>query len=233
MTAAIVSVRGTLLETPHIKIVERDDQETEHSLARVRVTELRRGENWQPAAGEIIVTTPEPLPGQFLCRAAGGSHRRASPDRHRRWPKDFLIIAIISQRAEFITSSRPAPRTIGNCGRRALTNPPLTDRFLSWSKKTLALGLPVEDEPLRLLWAMTLGWRTAFTGDISEPFLRAGTMHLFAIDGLRIALISGMLVALAARAAGFARLVWRRRHSASSGFTPRRPAGNPPPSAPR
>ena len=54
----------------------------------------------------------------------------------------------------------------------------------------------MEDEPLRLLWAMTLGWRTAFTGDISEPFLRAGTMHLFAIDGLRIALISGMLVAL-------------------------------------
>jgi ComEC/Rec2-related protein len=43
---------------------------------------------------------------------------------------------------------------------------------------------------------MTLGWRTAFTGDISEPFLRAGTMHLFAIDGLRIALISGILVAL-------------------------------------
>jgi competence protein ComEC len=72
----------------------------------------------------------------------------------------------------------------------------LTDRFLSWSKKILALGLPMEDEPLRLLWAMTLGWRTAFTGDISEPFLRAGTMHLFAIDGLRIALISGMLVAL-------------------------------------
>ena len=67
---------------------------------------------------------------------------------------------------------------------------------MNWSKQTLALGLPVEDEPLRLLWAMTLGWRTAFTGDISEPFLRAGTMHLFAIDGLRIALISGMLVAL-------------------------------------
>ena len=28
--AAIVTVRGTLVETPHIKIVERDDQETEH-----------------------------------------------------------------------------------------------------------------------------------------------------------------------------------------------------------
>ena len=72
----------------------------------------------------------------------------------------------------------------------------MTDRFLNWSKRTLAYGLPVEDEPLRLLWAMTLGWRTAFTGDIGDPFLRAGTMHLFAIDGLRIALIAGMLVAL-------------------------------------
>jgi competence protein ComEC len=76
-----------------------------------------------------------------------------------------------------------------------LPAPPLTDRFLNWSQHTLALGLP-EDETLRLLWAMTLGWRTAFTGDIGDPFLRAGTMHLFAIDGLRIALISGMLVTL-------------------------------------
>ncbi|HZL13283.1 MAG TPA: ComEC/Rec2 family competence protein, partial [Verrucomicrobiae bacterium] len=49
---------------------------------------------------------------------------------------------------------------------------------------------------LHLLWAMTLGSRTAFSGDIGDPFLRAGTMHLFAIDGLRIALIAGMLVAL-------------------------------------
>ena len=91
---------------------------------------------------------------------------------------------------------KPNPPTTGNCANPILPKPPLTDRFLNWSKRTLALGLPVEDEPLRLLWAMTLGWRTAFTGDISEPFLRAGTMHLFAIDGLRIALISGMLVAL-------------------------------------
>ena len=29
-----------------------------------------------------------------------------------------------------------------------------------------------------------------------EPFLRSGTQHMFAIDGLRIALLSGMIVAL-------------------------------------
>ena len=41
--AAIVAVRGDLIETPHLKIVERDDQETERSLAKVRVSEFRRG----------------------------------------------------------------------------------------------------------------------------------------------------------------------------------------------
>ena len=59
-----------------LKIVERDGQETEHSLAQVRVTELRRGENWQPAAGEIIVTTPGTLAGQFFRRTARGNLRR-------------------------------------------------------------------------------------------------------------------------------------------------------------
>jgi hypothetical protein len=49
-----------------VKIVERDDQETEHSLAQVRVTELRRGENWQPATGEIMVATPGTLPARFF-----------------------------------------------------------------------------------------------------------------------------------------------------------------------
>jgi hypothetical protein len=53
-------------------------------------------------------------------------------------------------------------------------NPPLTDRFLNWSKKTLALGLPVEDEPLRLLWAMTLGcpYYTFLTQTTNRPARR-------------------------------------------------------------
>ena len=59
---AIVTVRGVLAETPHLKITVRDGQETERSVANVRVTGLLRGESWQPASGDIIVTTPNPLP---------------------------------------------------------------------------------------------------------------------------------------------------------------------------
>src|SRR6185436_20764222 len=75
------------------------------------------------------------------------------------------------------------------------SRPPLSDRFSKWAMATLARGLP-EDESLRLLWAMTLGWKTALTGEVSEPFMRSGTMHIFAISGLHIALIAGLLVAL-------------------------------------
>jgi competence protein ComEC len=193
--AAIVAVRGTLIETPHLKIVERDEQETEHSLAKVRVAEIRRGENWQPASGTIIVTTPNPLAetcfaGQPV-EISGVIARPPPPLADGLFDyRDYLQTRGIYYQLK--TSSTNDWKIL----EPQLDSPPLTDRFLRWSKQTLALGLPVEDEPLRLLWAMTLGWRTAFTGDIGEPFLRAGTMHLFAIDGLRIALISAMLVAL-------------------------------------
>ena len=192
---AIVTVHGNLIETPHLKIVERDEQETEHSLAKIRITEMRRGETWQPASGSIIVSTPNSLPDSIFAgqpvEISGVIARPPPPLADGLFDyRDYLQTRGIyyQLKAESTNDWRLRPPI--------LSTPPLTDRFLNWSKKTLALGLPVEDEPLRLLWAMTLGWRTAFTGDISEPFLRAGTMHLFAIDGLRIVLISAMLVAL-------------------------------------
>lgn len=192
---AIITVRGTLTETPHIKIAERDGEPTEHSLVRIDVSELRREENWQPAYGQIIVSTPSAMSDNFFAgqpvEISGVMIQPPVPLAEGLFDyRDYLKTRGIYY--EFKTRST----NDWQLREPVLQTPPLTDRFLNWSKPTLALGLPVEDEPLRLLWAMTLGWRTAFTGDISEPFLRAGTMHLFAIDGLRIALISGMLVAL-------------------------------------
>jgi competence protein ComEC len=192
---AIITARGVLTETPHLKIADRDGQATEHALARIRVTGLRRSESWQPAAGEIIVTTPSALPENYFAgqsvEISGVIARPPPPLADGLFDyRDYLATRGIYYQLK--TGSTNDWRIL----EPHLSKPPLTDRFLNWSKRTLALGLPVEDEPLHLLWAMTLGWRTAFTGDISEPFLRAGTMHLFAIDGLRIALIAGMLVAL-------------------------------------
>jgi hypothetical protein len=58
--------------------------------------------------------------------------------------------------------------------------PPLTDRFLNWSKQTMALGLPVEDEPLRLLWAMN----HSTTGESAENSAFAWFSRGFGLFGL-------------------------------------------------
>ena len=192
---ALVSVRGQLAETPRLKYVVRDEQEVWRNVARVRVYEIRRADDFIPAAGEILVTTPG-VPGTNYfagqrVEIAGVISRPPLPVAEGLFDfQNYLSARDIyyQLKTESTNDWQLLPP--------ALANPPLTDRFLSWAKNTLALGLPNEDEPLRLIWAMTLGWRTAFTGDIGEPFLRAGTMHMFAIDGLRIALLSGMIVAL-------------------------------------
>jgi competence protein ComEC len=55
---------------------------------------------------------------------------------------------------------------------------PFADRFFSWAQRVLQRGLPVEDESLRLVWAMTLGWKPALTDEVSEPFMRSGTINI-------------------------------------------------------
>jgi ComEC/Rec2-related protein len=191
----IATVRGILTETPKIKISERDGEQTEHSLAQFKISEIRRDGNWQSALGKIVISTPGELPANFFAgqsaEISGVIARPGFPPAEGLFDdRDYLQTRGIYYELKTDSTNDWQLRE------PILITPPLTDRFLNWSKRTLAFGLPVEDEPLRLLWAMTLGWRTAFTGDIGDPFLRAGTMHLFAIDGLRIALISGMLVAL-------------------------------------
>src|SRR5581483_5431618 len=62
----IVSVRGTLEQKPQIKISERNGEETEHSRSQIRVFEIKTNENWQPAFGEITVSTPNELPANFF-----------------------------------------------------------------------------------------------------------------------------------------------------------------------
>ena len=192
---ALVTVRGELAETPRLKITVRDDAENWRNVARVRVAEIQRTENFIPAAGEILVITPGILGTNYFVgqrvEISGVLARPPPPlaDGLFDFENYLATRGIYYQLKTESTNDWKLLPPI-------LPNAPLTDRFLNWSKNTLALGLPNEDEPLRLLWAMTLGWRTAFTGDIGEPFLRAGTMHMFAIDGLRIALLSGMIVAL-------------------------------------
>jgi competence protein ComEC len=190
----LVTVRGQLARPPQIKISERRGNEIERFQAQVRVSAIRIQAGWLPANGDIVVSSP----GRLGTNVFQGEGVEISGVIER--PPPAIAEGLFDDRGYLQTRGifyELRTRSAGDWQLREpiLARPPLTDRFLEWSRRVLALGLP-QDQTLRLLWAMTLGWRTAFTGDVGDPFLRAGTMHLFAIDGLRIGLISGMLVTL-------------------------------------
>ena len=193
--AAIVTVRGKLTETPRLRVFERDDAESWRTLARIRVSALRRGTSWESAFGQIVATVPDVLPDSYF---AG---------------QNIEVTGVLAPPplpvAEGMFNYRDHLKKLGiyyelktrlpddwQIVKPAQSVPPWSDRFLSWAKKTLTLGLNPQDEATQLLLAMTLGQKTVLTEEVSEPFMRSGTMHIFAISGLHIALIAGILLGL-------------------------------------
>jgi competence protein ComEC len=192
--AEIVRLRGRILEPPALRVSERDGEEFWRTLVTVEASALERQGVWEPAAGRVAVTTlGEALSGLVLgerIEVDGVLRRPPRPvapglfDYRTHLARRGVHFQLIAEGADAWT--------------RESTNasPGVAERFQGWARATLARGLPEEDEPVRLLWAMCLGWRTALTDEVSEPFMRSGTMHLFAISGLHVAMIAGILVSL-------------------------------------
>jgi ComEC/Rec2-related protein len=190
----LATVRGRLAETPSQRIYVRDGVESRRTLARLKVTAINQNENWQPAVGQIIVTTPDVLPAGFFAGQPVEITGVLAPPDQPVAAGLFDYCAFLRRQGIYFQLKTSAPDDWKLLS--AKTTPPLGDRFLQWAQATLARGLPTQDEPLKLLWAMTLGWRPALTDEVSAPFMRSGTMHIFAISGLHIALIAGILVTM-------------------------------------
>jgi ComEC/Rec2-related protein len=195
---ALVTVRGELVETPYQRVFDRGEEESWRTLAFVKVTALRSPRQaWCPASGVVAASTPGVLGEGFYGGREVEISGVLSPPKVPAVPGQFDYAKHLRRQGiYFQLRSDSAQDWHLAGGPEEAGKPAVADRFTAWAKRTLALGLPVEDEPLRLLWAMTLGWKTALTGEVSLPFMRSGTMHIFAISGLHIALIAGILVAL-------------------------------------
>ena len=192
--AALARVRGTLSETPSLRVYEQGERASWRTMARVAVRAVStNGESWQPAAGRLAVTTAGTLTNLFAGQVVEVRGVMALP-RVAAAEGTFDYRAFLQEQGIYyqlqadsaddwrILASPPAP--------------PLADRFRGWARRALARGLPGEDESLRLEWALTLGWKTALTEEVSEPFVRAATYHIFAVDGLRMAIVFGIFFGL-------------------------------------
>jgi len=190
-------VRGRLVATPTVRVSVLKGRETRRTSAVIAVEALCRDGPWHGATGRVIATMPGVLDAAFH----GG--RTVEVAGVLRPPSGPLAEGLFDYRAWL--AGQGIYHELGSGGpddwqlageRASPPSPPWSDHFLRWAQGVLALGLPEEDAPVRLLWAMTLGWRTALTDEVSEPFVRTGTMHIFAISGLHIVLIAGILVTL-------------------------------------
>ncbi len=191
-TEAVLS--GRLAETPSLRLFVRDGEESYRTLALLNVEALRTRGPWQPARGKVLVLTPGELPAGYY----GGQHVAIAGILSL--PPTAVAPGLFDYRAHLRRLDvhfqlRAAASNAWSLQPPSRNKKPLSDQFLAWAKHTLARGLP-DDESTRLLWAMTLGWKTALTSEVNEPFMQSGTMHVFAISGLHIALIAGILVSL-------------------------------------
>ena len=187
--------RGLLRETPYQRVYEHRGEESWHTVAIVEATSMRVNDaHWIPLHGDLAVSTSGLLPGDFF---GGRGVEVTGVVRSPRGPTaeglfDYRrYLGRLGIHYQLQVSSSNDWRVLGGP-----VATPVADRFRAWAQMMLARGLPEVDEPLRLLWAMTLGWKTALTDEVSEPFMRSGTMHIFAISGLHIALIAGIFVSL-------------------------------------
>jgi competence protein ComEC len=187
----IVTVRGAVRETPTQRVYARGQQESWRTMARIEVAALRRNrQSWQPAVGRMAVTTQGILSTNFFAGQEVEITGVAGRPRIAAAEGTFDYRAYLSHLGIYYTlqaASEQDWRAVASPSK-----PPLADRFREWARRALALGMPVEDESLRLEWALALGWKTALTEEVSEPFVQAATYHIFAVDGLRMAIVFGI-----------------------------------------
>lgn len=195
----LATIRGTLAQPPSERLYEKDGKVSWRTLAEVKVTAIRRNRSdaWEPVTGSVMTTTSGQLPRQFFVgqpvEIYGSLLKPGAPVAEGLFDyRTFLA-------RQGIYFQFKVQNTVDwQLLPFAKTTLPLSERFLDWAQRTLSRGLPpqVKDQPLHLIWAMTLGWRPGLTNEVSEPFMQSGTMHIFAISGLHIALIAGILVSL-------------------------------------
>jgi competence protein ComEC len=188
----IVSLRGVIVAPPSQRIYEREQREYWRSSALIEAGEIRTNDVWQPAVGRVVASVAGILPANIFegqkVEVAGVIGPPKGPMAAGMFnPRAFYKRAGVFYQLQTGTTNNwnAAPEADSEPG-------PISEQFRQWARKTLALGLPEEDEALRLTWTLLLDWKAPLTGSVEEPFLRAGTYHIFAVDGLRMGLLAGI-----------------------------------------
>jgi len=190
----IVRLRGTLKQTPRQLISDRFGEEFQHSLALLDVFRIDRDGAAETAHGLVVIHTPAWLDESYFRGREVEVSGVIGPPAGAAAMGLFDYREYLARRGVHYAMDAEGPGSWRGTGLAPAR--PWPDSFRDWAQRCLARGLPDADETVRLLWAMSLGWKTALTDEVAEPFMRSGTIHLFAVSGLHVGMISGILVSL-------------------------------------
>jgi ComEC/Rec2-related protein len=189
-------LRGVITAPPAQRIFERGARELAHSSALIDADEIFIDDKWRPAFGKVIATVPGILSSNFFEGQNVEVNGVINPPAGPLAQGLFDARAYYARLGVFYQLRAGSTNDFEVRATRESAPLPISERFRRWATKTLALGLPAEDEPLRLTWTLLLDWRPPEWEEIEEPFMRAGTYHIFAVDGLRIGLLAGICLGL-------------------------------------
>lgn len=69
------------------------------------------------------------------------------------------------------------------------------ERCRGWMSKQLEPGIEGEAQPLSIIRGVTLGLADEYSADLQPPFRQSGTLHVFSVSGLHVALVSSISLA--------------------------------------
>ena len=192
----IITLTGRLTTTPEHRVSEINGDEYWRSMSELSVSEIETDTGRLVTSGTVLVSAPFRLAKHYyvgrqvkvsgviknppIAQARGMFSYHDYLARHG---IHFQLRTKTRRDWQLLDEAKPP-------------SPPMSVRFQRWARDTLAKPLGGQDDVVRLLWAMTLGWRTSLSGEVAEPFMRSGTMHVFAISGLHITMIAAILVQL-------------------------------------
>ncbi|MDP6795362.1 MAG: ComEC/Rec2 family competence protein [Verrucomicrobiota bacterium] len=192
----IITLTGRLATTPEHRVSEVNGEEFWRSMVKLAVSEIETDTGRLAVSGTVHVTAPFRLAKRLYAGrqfevtgviqrppVAAATGMFSYRDHLARHGIHFQLRAKTQRDCRLLDEANPPA-------------PPLSVRFQRWARDALAQPLGGDGDVVRLLWAMTLGWRTSLNGEVAKPFMHSGTMHVFAISGLHIAMIAAILVQL-------------------------------------
>ncbi len=163
---------------------------------QLETTAITTGGRTYPGRWRVLLTCPDQSLGFGDTIRATGSYHLPPPLRNpgsfdrREWLLDQGYSAVLLTRDEVehlgmatLSATRPL----------AALGPHITD-LRQWLAATVTRGIEDDSPTASVIRAVVLGDRSGLPRNLEETFQRSGTMHLFAVSGLHVAMVAGLLL---------------------------------------